>query len=132
MRIGEGVSSVVGADGGGDVPARAGRSLGDFAVVEVLRVVFLATADLKAAAKPPFVLLARGSTGGGGGVVGAAGVPGAGLAWATLVDVLSGVCIFFVSAIGLVSLFDRGSSGCGIDRGRKVGATGLRGGDPSL
>ena len=116
----------MGGDGGGDVPVQVGEPLCDSDVVSVLRVFFVATAVLKAAAKPPFALLVRGSTGGGGGVVGAAGVPGAGLAWATLMDSLGGVCIFFVSAIGLVS-FDRGGTGCGIDRGRKVGATGLSG-----
>ena len=80
LRIGEGVSSVVGADGGDIVVlARLGEPVYGLAVVVVLRVAFLDTVVLKAAAKPPFVLCARWSAGGDGGVVVAAGVPGAGL-----------------------------------------------------
>jgi hypothetical protein len=78
-RIGEGVSSVVGADGVGVVPARVGEPVGRLVAVGVLRVVLLAMAVLKAAAKPPVVLQARVSAGGDGGVVVAAGIPGAGL-----------------------------------------------------
>ena len=58
-RIGEGVSSVVGADGDGVVPARVGEPVGGLVAVSVLRVVLLATAVLKAAAKPPVVLRAK-------------------------------------------------------------------------
>ena len=79
VRIGDGVSSVVGADGVVVVPARLGEPVGGLVAVKVLRVVLLATAVLKAAAKPPVLMRARGSAVGDGGVVGAAGVPGAGL-----------------------------------------------------
>ena len=74
-----GVSSVVGANGVGVVPARMGEPAGGIVAVGVLRVTLFDTAVLKAAAKPPVVLRARGSAGGDGGVVGATGVPGAGL-----------------------------------------------------
>ena len=87
------MSSVVGADGGGDVPARGGEPAGGLATVDVLRALLFVTAVLKAAAKPPIVLRTRGSAGGDGGVVGAAGVPGAGLAWAAPVTgVVAGGC----------------------------------------
>ena len=69
----------MGADGGGDVPALVGEPAGGLTAVGVLRETLFNTAVLKAAAKPPVVLRARGSAGGDGGVVGAAGVPGAGL-----------------------------------------------------
>jgi len=55
-----------------------GEPAGGIVAVGVLRVTLFNTAVLKAAAKPP-VVLRRGSAGGDGGVVGAAGVPGAGL-----------------------------------------------------
>ena len=58
-----------------------------------LRALLFETAVLKAAAKPPFVLRARGSAGGGGGAVEADGVPGAGLTWTTPVSGLDGSCV---------------------------------------
>ena len=82
----------MGADGVGVLPARVGEPAGGLTAVGVLRVTFFSTAVLKAAAKPP-VVLRRGGAGGDGGVVGAAGVPGAGLAWAAPVTgVVAGVC----------------------------------------
>ena len=78
----------MGADGGGDVPARGGEPAGGLTAVGILRALLFVTAVLKAAAKPPIVLRTRGSAGGDGGVVGAAGVPGAGLAWAAPVTVV--------------------------------------------
>ena len=62
-----------------DVPARAGEPLVGCGVAGELLALLLETAVLKAAAKPPFVLRARGSAGGGDGVVEVAGVPGTGL-----------------------------------------------------
>ena len=59
VRIGEGVSSVVGADGGDIVPARLGEPVYAPAVVGELRALFLDTAVLKAAAKPPVVWRVR-------------------------------------------------------------------------
>ena len=66
---------------GVDVPARAGEPPVGCDVAGKLRALLLETAVLKAAAKPPFVLRARGSAGGGGGEVEAAGIPGTGLTW---------------------------------------------------
>jgi hypothetical protein len=94
LRIGEGVSSVVGADGGDIVvPARLGEPVYSLAVAVVLRVAFLDRAVLKAAAKPPFVLCARWGAGGDGGVVVAAGVPGAGFTLVAPVKLVGEVCI---------------------------------------
>jgi hypothetical protein len=93
VRIGEGVSSVVGADGGDIVPARLGEPVCGLAVVGALRVAFLDTAVLKAAANPPFVLWALWGAGGDGGVVVAAGVPGAELTLAAPVGAVSGACL---------------------------------------
>lgn len=61
----------MGADGGGDVPPLAAGPLGDYYDdVDVLRVVFLDTAVLMTAAKPPcllaLVLWTQGSVGGAG------------------------------------------------------------------
>ena len=92
VRIGEGVSAVVGADDGDDEPARFGEPVCGLAVVGALRVAFLVTAVLKAAAKPPFVVRARGSAGGDGGAVEAAGVPGVGLMLTAPLIGLNGSC----------------------------------------
>ena len=86
------MSSVVGADGGGDVPARAGEPLIGCDVAGELRALLFQTADLKAAAKPPVVLRALGSAGWGDGVGEAAGFPGAGLTWTAPVIGLDGSC----------------------------------------
>jgi len=111
VRIGEGVSAVVGADDGDDVPARFGEPGCGPAVVGVLRVAFLDTAVLKAAAKPP-LLWARWGAGGDGGVDVAAGVPGAELTWAAPVRLIGGVCrscsgaviVALVGGVGLCGL----------------------------
>jgi len=85
-----------------------GEPAGGIVAVGVLRVTLFNTAVLKAAAKPP-VVLRRGSAGGDGGVVGAAGIPGAGLSSATPVTVVgvgvgrfsSGVVAVALGAVGL-------------------------------
>ena len=94
------LNSVVGADEGVDGPARRGGPL---------CVIFLETAFLKAAAKPPVVLRARVSAGGEDSVAKwAAGVPGTGPPVAALVGGLCCVCLFVVSAVGLLSLDEGG------------------------
>ena len=77
-----------------------GEPVGGLVAVSVLRVVLLATAVLKAAAKPPFVLWTRGSAGGGGGAVEANGVPGSGLIWTAPVSGLDGSCVCFGNGAG--------------------------------
>ena len=72
------------------MPARAGEPLVGCDVAGELRALLFETAVLKAAAKPHFVLRARGSAGGGGGAVEAAGIPGAGLTWSAPVIGLDG------------------------------------------
>ena len=84
----------MGADGVGDVPAREGEPLVGCNVAGELRALLFETAVLKAAAKPPCVLLALGSAGGGGGEVGAAGIPGAGLTWTAPVSGLDESCFW--------------------------------------
>ena len=82
----------MGADDGVDVPARVGGHLVDSDAADVLRALLFETADLKAAAKPPFMLRALGSAGRGDGVGEAAGVPGAGLTLTAPVIGLDGSC----------------------------------------
>ena len=86
------MSSVVGVDGGVDVPARVDEPLVGCGVAGELRALLFETAVLKAAAKPPVVLRALGSAGGDGGEGEAAGVPGAGLTWTAPVSGLDGSC----------------------------------------
>ena len=61
------------------MPARVDEPSVDATDADVLRALLFETAVLKAAAKPPFVMLALASAGRGDGVVEAAGFPGAGL-----------------------------------------------------